>query len=214
MGISQVTTGILRIEDAGTNCYVLEHDDALVFVDAGLPRTWRFTHEALRRIGREWADVTDIVVTHAHFDHIGFAAKAQREFGVRVWVHPEDHRIAAHPYRYQPGRPRLLYPLLHPGSIPVLGSMVRAGALRVPGVDAIEDLAAAQPPAGLRVRGADGLGDLAAGTEALERQAGCREPGQRLRVQVVALGLAHDRRVPRESHRGEVLQLRPLELRT
>lgn len=151
MGISQVTTGILRIEDAGTNCYVLEHDDALVFVDAGLPRTWRFTHEALRRLGREWADVTDIVVTHAHFDHIGFAAKAQREFGVRVWVHPEDHRIAAHPYRYQPGRPRLLYPLLHPGSIPVLGSMVRAGALRVPGVDAIEDLAAEQPPAGLRV---------------------------------------------------------------
>lgn len=59
MGISQISTGILRIQDAGTNCYLLEHAGALVFVDAGLPRSWRYTHEALRRIGRSWADVTD-----------------------------------------------------------------------------------------------------------------------------------------------------------
>lgn len=148
MGISQVTTGILRIEDAGTNCYVLDRGDTVVLVDAGLPRSWRHTHEALRRVGHTWADVTDILLTHAHFDHLGFAAKAQREFGVRVWAHPGDHRIAAHPYRYQPGRPRLLYPLLHPGSIPVLARMVAAGALRVPGVDAVEDIAVGPLPAG------------------------------------------------------------------
>ncbi|WP_313404288.1 MBL fold metallo-hydrolase [Aeromicrobium sp.] len=150
MGISQISTGILSIQDAGTNCYLLEHAGALVFVDAGLPRTWRYTHEALRRIGRSWADVTDIVVTHAHFDHIGFAARAQREAGVTVWVHPGDHRIAAHPYRYRPGRPRLLYPLRHPKSLPVLGRMVRSGALRVPGVEEIADLTSGPLPAGLQ----------------------------------------------------------------
>lgn len=151
MGISQVSTAILRIEDAGTNCYVLDHAGSLVFVDAGLPRSWRCTHDALRRIGRSWADVTDILVTHGHFDHLGFAARAQREAGVKVWVHPGDHRIAAHPYRYRPGRPRLLYPLRHPACLPVLGSMVRAGALRVPGVKQVADLTAGTLPAGLEV---------------------------------------------------------------
>lgn len=150
MAISQVTTGILRIEDAGTNCYLLEHDGSLVFIDAGLPRTWRHTHEALRRLGRSWQDVAGIVLTHGHFDHLGFAARAQREFDVPVWAHPGDHRIARHPYRYRPGRPRVLYPLLHPRSVPVLGRMVAAGALRVRGVDRVDDLTVATLPDSLR----------------------------------------------------------------
>ena len=151
MTVSQVSTGIQRIEDAGTNCYLLEHDGGLVFIDAGLPGMWPQTYAALRRIGRTWADVTDIVITHAHFDHLGFAARAQREAGVKVWVHPWDRRIAMHPYRYRPGRPRLLYPLVHPRSLPVLGSMVRAGALTVKGLHDVEDLPDGAGPAGLEV---------------------------------------------------------------
>ena len=50
--------------------------------------------------------------------------------GVPVWVHPGDRRLAARPYRYRPQRNRLLFPLLHPAGLPVLASMVRAGALR------------------------------------------------------------------------------------
>jgi len=151
MTVSEVIPGIQRIEDAGTNCYLLEHDGDLVFVDAGLPLTWHQTHEALRRMGRTWAQVSDIVVTHAHFDHLGFAARAQREAGVKVWVHPDDHRIAHHPYRYRPGRPRLLYPLMYPKALSVLGPMVRSGALRVEGVEHVEDLTAGPLPAGLEV---------------------------------------------------------------
>src|SRR5690606_11400743 len=86
MGISRLDHGIVRIEDAGTNCYVMELPGGLVFVDAGLPRTSRFVHEALAVLGRTWDEVTDVVLTHAHFDHLGFAAKAQRETGARVWV--------------------------------------------------------------------------------------------------------------------------------
>ncbi|GAA3536129.1 MBL fold metallo-hydrolase [Aeromicrobium flavum] len=151
MGISRLEHGIVRIEDAGTNCYVMELAGGLVFVDAGLPRTWRLTHEALQALGRRWDEVTDVVVTHAHFDHLGFAARAQRESGARVWVHPGDHRIAAHPYRYRPGRPRLLYPLLYPASLRVLGPMVLAGALRVEGVELLETLDIGSAPAGVTV---------------------------------------------------------------
>ncbi|WP_286928069.1 MULTISPECIES: MBL fold metallo-hydrolase [Aeromicrobium] len=152
MGISEVGTGIVRIEQAGTNCYLVTRGEAPFFIDAGLPRTRELAEQALRDAGYGWGDVSDVILTHAHFDHLGFAAHAAKA-GACVWAHVGDHRIAAHPYRYRPGRPRLLYPLLHPGSVPILARMVAAGALRVEGVESVESLHPCVEglPAGLRV---------------------------------------------------------------
>lgn len=152
IGITRVRDGIVRIEQAGTNCYLVTTAGAPFFVDAGLPRTRELAEQALREQGHDWADVTDVLLTHAHFDHLGFAAHAARA-GARVWAHPGDHRIARRPYRYQPGRPRLLYPLRHPASLPVLTRMVAAGALKVDGVAQIENLhpGAEGLPAGVEV---------------------------------------------------------------
>ncbi|MCD9154105.1 MBL fold metallo-hydrolase [Aeromicrobium duanguangcaii] len=151
MGIEHLEPGIVRIEDADTNCYLIELGDLLMFVDAGFPRTWRYAQEALAALGRTPDEVTDVVLTHAHFDHLGFAAKARRESGARVWVHPGDHRIAAHPYRYRPGRPRLFYPLRYPAAAPILARMVRAGALRVEGVEQVDSLGVGSSPDGITV---------------------------------------------------------------
>jgi glyoxylase-like metal-dependent hydrolase (beta-lactamase superfamily II) len=134
MTITLVAPGIHRIETGSVNCYLVEDEDALTFVDAGLPRTWTEADEVVRSLGRDWGDVRAIVLTHGHFDHLGFAARAERQHGVAVWVHQDDARIARHPYRYRPGRPRLLYPFLHPRAIRHLAAMTRDGALKVPGV--------------------------------------------------------------------------------
>lgn len=153
MPTSEVVPGVHRIEHAGTNCYLVERADTLTFVDAGLPGTWSQAQRLVRELGRTWADVDGIVLTHAHFDHLGFARRAQRERGVPVWAHVDDHPIALRPYRYRPGRPRVLYPLRHPRSIPVLARMVGAGALWVRGVDRVETLRPGgdDGPGGLRV---------------------------------------------------------------
>ena len=160
MGITQVHDGIVRIEQAGTNCYLVHRDGAPFFVDAGLPRSLGLAEEALRAAGFDWGDVSDVVLTHAHFDHLGFAAHAARA-GARVWAHPGDHRIAGRPYRYKPGRLRLLYPVRHPASLPVLARMVAAGALRVEGVESVENLhpGVAGLPGGLEVVAAPGHTD-------------------------------------------------------
>ena len=122
------------ITHAHTNCYLIADDDGVTLVDAAFPGTWRAVETCLREIGRGLDDIRALVLTHGHFDHVGFARRLQREHAVPIWVHGADRRLAAHPYRYRPERNRAAYPIGHPGSLPILASMVAAGALTVRGV--------------------------------------------------------------------------------
>lgn len=123
-----------RLEHAHVNVYLLEEAGEVTIVDAGFPATWRLVPKALSAIGRAPGDVRALVLTHAHFDHLGFARRIQHEWGVPVWMHELERYIGEHPYRYAHESPRLRYPLRYPASIPVAARMVRAGALNVPGV--------------------------------------------------------------------------------
>ena len=60
--------GIHRIEDDNANWYLVEAQDGLTIVDAGVPRSWASLHDALRQLGRDPGDVRALVLTHAHFD--------------------------------------------------------------------------------------------------------------------------------------------------
>jgi glyoxylase-like metal-dependent hydrolase (beta-lactamase superfamily II) len=149
-----LVAGVHGVTAAGTNLYVVEDGAKVTLVDAGLPSMWDDTTQVLTRIGRTWDDVTDVVLTHGHFDHLGLLARATSRHRLQVWVHPADAHIVRHPYRYRPGRPRLLYPVMHPRSVPHLTSMVKAGALNVRGVEPTSSLTGDDVldlPAGLAV---------------------------------------------------------------
>jgi glyoxylase-like metal-dependent hydrolase (beta-lactamase superfamily II) len=113
---------IHRVEDANVNWYLVEADDGVTIVDAGVPRSWDSLHEALRQIGRGPDEVRALVLTHAHFDHIGFAERARRELGVPVFVHENDVPLAHKPMQYSHERARSRYVLGRPKAAPfVLG---------------------------------------------------------------------------------------------
>ncbi|QCB93479.1 MBL fold metallo-hydrolase [Cellulomonas shaoxiangyii] len=132
---TDVAPGVHRLAHAYVNCYLVEGDDGrLTIVDTGLPDTWPLLGHAVRALGRRPDDVAAVVLTHAHFDHTGSAAAAQRRLGVPIWVHPEDATLAAHPYRYLHERPRAAYPVRHPLGLVPLTAMLAAGAWRVRGV--------------------------------------------------------------------------------
>ena len=70
--------GIHRIEDAHTNWYLVEEGSRLTVVDTGLPASWRSLLRALSELGRSLRDIEAVVLTHGHFDHMGFAQRARR----------------------------------------------------------------------------------------------------------------------------------------
>jgi len=136
----EVADGVHAVVHGHTNCFVIEDDDGVTLVDAAFPSTWPQVQKALALVGRRVDDVQALLITHGHFDHVGFARHVQLRYGIDVWAHPGDHPITRHPYRYRPQQPRLVHPLTHPRGLPVLASMVAAGALRVPGVQPDQSL--------------------------------------------------------------------------
>ncbi len=131
-----VVEGVHRIEDAYANWYLVEDGQRLTIVDAGVPTSWDSLAEALRRLGRTPADVAAVVLTHAHFDHIGFAERARRELGIEVWAPEDDVPLTRHPLQYAHDRSPLRY-AWRPGALPIMTALARNRAFFPPPIEAV-----------------------------------------------------------------------------
>jgi glyoxylase-like metal-dependent hydrolase (beta-lactamase superfamily II) len=135
---ANVVEGVHRVEDAYTNWYLLEEDGRLTIVDCGVPTSWRSLEDALAKLGRRKDQIAAVVLTHAHFDHIGFAERARSELGVPVWVHENDVPLARHPMQYAHERPRSYYLATHPKAMPIIASLARSRAFFPKPIKAVE----------------------------------------------------------------------------
>ncbi|MGX6446828.1 MBL fold metallo-hydrolase [Patulibacter sp. S7RM1-6] len=135
---TEVAPGVHRIEDAFTNWYLLEDDDGITVVDAGVPTSWGSFVAALKALGRTKDDVRAVVLTHGHFDHVGFAESARRQLGVPVHVHEDDVPLTMHPWRYDHERPRAPYFATQVRALPIVAALLRARAFWPSAIGAVE----------------------------------------------------------------------------
>ena len=74
-------------------CFVVVGTGGVVLVDTGPPGSGEAIGSAIARVGATWSDVTDIVLTHRHFDHVGgLAESAELASGAAVWAGADDAR--------------------------------------------------------------------------------------------------------------------------
>ena len=94
MAAVQVADGVWRIPTAPAdfiNSYLLEGDDGtLTLVDAGMRGAQKTLLAALDALGKKPGDVTHLLLSHAHNDHTGGAAKMQAATGSAVQTHERE----------------------------------------------------------------------------------------------------------------------------
>jgi glyoxylase-like metal-dependent hydrolase (beta-lactamase superfamily II) len=72
------------------NAHLVVGPDSCVLVDAGLPGSEAKLERVLARAGRSFGDIKLIVVTHAHVDHAGNAARIRELSGAPIVAHRGD----------------------------------------------------------------------------------------------------------------------------
>lgn len=122
---ADVAPGVHRVEDAYTNWYLVEDSGALTVVDAGVPTSWDSLLDALKRLGRSVDDIRALVLTHAHFDHVGFAEKARQRLDIPVYAHTREVALTRHPTRYDHEQPRARYLATQPRALPIIASLTK-----------------------------------------------------------------------------------------
>jgi glyoxylase-like metal-dependent hydrolase (beta-lactamase superfamily II) len=79
-----------RIGNDIVAAYLVETDDGVTLIDAGLAGHWNDLNSELTSMGRSLDDVRGVVLTHGDTDHIGFAERLRRERGIPVYVDEAD----------------------------------------------------------------------------------------------------------------------------
>ena len=81
--------GLHAVRLIGANAFLID-DGELTLVDAGHRGSIRMLRGYVERMGRKMSDITRIVCTHGHPDHIGGVQEIARASGAQVLMHPAD----------------------------------------------------------------------------------------------------------------------------
>lgn len=85
----EVAPNIHAIRVIGANAFLIAEDE-LTLIDAGHRGSIRMLRQYLAHIGRDMKEITRIVCTHGHPDHIGGVREIAAASGARVHLHPAD----------------------------------------------------------------------------------------------------------------------------
>jgi glyoxylase-like metal-dependent hydrolase (beta-lactamase superfamily II) len=84
----------IRIADADgldTEVYILECDKGLILVDVGFtPKCHENIQAELDSMGKTWSDITMIIITHAHGDHINNLAQVRELTDTEIMIGKGD----------------------------------------------------------------------------------------------------------------------------
>src|SRR5215471_16704258 len=86
----ELTPGIHRIDTGASNAYLIADEAGLALVDTGLPGSGKKILAQIGALGRRPEEITRIILTHQHPDHIGGAADLVAATSAEVWAHPLD----------------------------------------------------------------------------------------------------------------------------
>ena len=89
----KIADGTHQIDGINGNVYLVEDEENLTLIDTGLPRSDKKIIKYIESIGRKPSDVTTIIITHFHIDHVGSLKKIKEATGAKVAAHEIEAEI-------------------------------------------------------------------------------------------------------------------------
>lgn len=86
----QLDASLHRIGNDIVAAYLVVTPEGVTIIDAGLAGHWKELLAELSLLGRTLDDVKGVILTHGDSDHVGFAERLRRDYGVPVFIHPGD----------------------------------------------------------------------------------------------------------------------------
>jgi glyoxylase-like metal-dependent hydrolase (beta-lactamase superfamily II) len=133
--ITQVAAGIHLVHGSNTNWIILTEGEAVTLVDTGYPGDRGQLVESLAAVGRKPGDVTAVLITHAHNDHMGSAEYLSRVYDTPVLMHEAEVPHARRDFLHQVSVGRVLLNGWRPGVLPWAVHALRSGGtsdVRIP----------------------------------------------------------------------------------
>ncbi|ALV63364.1 hypothetical protein ADU37_CDS16650 [Thermococcus sp. 2319x1] len=86
----RVVGGIHLVDETFANVYLIERGEKLFLIDAGLPGEYEKVLKYIEKLGYVPEDVETIIVTHAHYDHVGSLKDLKDATGAKVAAHKDE----------------------------------------------------------------------------------------------------------------------------
>jgi glyoxylase-like metal-dependent hydrolase (beta-lactamase superfamily II) len=125
--IAQVADGIFLVHDRLVNWILLVEGTDVTLVDSGYPHQGPAVEDSIRQVGRDPGDLRAVLVTHAHTDHIGSAARLARAAGAPVLMDGREVPLARREVLHQVTPGQVVANAWRPGVLPWAVAAVRAG---------------------------------------------------------------------------------------
>ncbi len=91
----QIREDIHQVDGVNANVFLVIDGSELTAIDTGMPRNAGKILDYVHKIGREPSDISRILLTHCHIDHVGSAHELRRLTNAKVAIHQEDAEYVA-----------------------------------------------------------------------------------------------------------------------
>lgn len=150
----KVGENVIRLGSPLVNWFLVGDGSHITVVDAGAPGYRRQLAGGCAELGRTEADVSAVVLTHAHADHVGVAEMLRTELRVPVWVHEGDRDLATTAKSMGKNEGSMFPYLRHTAAWKLTFELMRNGAMKprpIQEVRTFTDGEQLDVPGGLRV---------------------------------------------------------------